>query len=85
MALMDDFIKSSIFMSSERLLLFLTVLSFTFFASMLSSSKRTKLTAMDESSDGCFIDALFAKSRRPLGHLFQKHDVAFLKESFERA
>ena len=84
MALMDDFIKSSIFMSSERLL-FLTVLSFTFFASMLSSSKRTKLTAMDESSDGCSIDALFAKSRRPLGHLFQKHDVAFLKGSFERA
>ena len=59
MALMDDFIKSSIFMSSERLL-FLTV-PFTFFASMFSSSKRTKLTAMDESSDGCSIDALFAK------------------------
>ena len=84
MALMDDFIKSSIFMSSERLL-FLTVLSFTFFASMLSSSKLTKLTAIDKSSDDCPIDALSAKSRRPLGHLFQKHDVAFLKESFERA
>ena len=59
-------------MSSERLL-FLTVLSFTFFASMLSSSKLTKLTAIDKSSDDCSIDALFAKSRSPLGHLFQKH------------
>ena len=69
-------------MSSERLL-YLVVLSYTFFASMLSSSKITKLTARDKSSDDGSIDALFAKSRRAVATSFSK-TRRFLQESLER-
>ena len=69
-------------MSSERLF-YLVVLSYTFFASMLSSSKLTKLTARDKSSDDRSIDALFAKSRRAVAISFSK-TRRFLQESLER-
>ena len=65
-------------MSSERLL-YLVVLSFTFFASVLSSSKVTKLTARDKSSEDRSIDDLFAKSRSAVSKTRQ-----FLQESLER-
>ena len=69
-------------MSSERLL-YLVVLSYTFFASMLSSSKLTKLTARDKSSEDRSIDALFAKSTRAVATSFSK-TCRFLQESLER-
>ena len=69
-------------MSSERLL-YLVVLSYTFFASMLSSSKLAKFTARDKSSDDRSIDALFAKSRRAVATSFSK-TRQFLQESLER-
>ena len=69
-------------MSSERLL-YLVVLSYTFFASMLSSSQLTKLTARDKSSEDRSIDALFAKSRSAVATSFSK-TRRFLQESLER-
>ena len=69
-------------MSSERLL-YLVVLSFTFFASMLSSPKLTKLTARDKSSEDRSIDDLFAKSRSAVATSFLK-TRQFLQESLER-
>ena len=69
-------------MSSERLL-YLVVLSYTFFASMLSSSQLTELTARDKSSEDRSIDALFAKSRSAVATSFSK-TRRFLQESLER-
>ena len=69
-------------MSPERLL-YLVVLSYTFFASMFSSSKLTKLTARDKSSEDRSIDALFAKSRSAVATSFSK-TRRFLQESLER-
>ena len=69
-------------MSSERLL-YLVVLSYTFFASILSSPKLNKLSARDKSSEDRSIDALFAKSRRAVATSFSKAR-RFLQESLER-